>query len=126
MDNYASAIISNEHNCFTGKFTPTTTTLETAEGMATKTKLVGTILLVLTNNKNVNHVYIIPRFVLNPEIPIKTLGIPTLGKFFVENENFHNPFSEDGTTTKLGVTKSHFTGSRQPRTLFYARLYPIY
>ena len=40
--------------------------------------------------------------------PINILGIPTLRKFLEENSDIHSPLVEDGTTIKLGATKSHF------------------
>ena len=47
IDNSATAIISNERRIFSGHLTPTKVTLETAEGVTTKTQLVGTLQLVL-------------------------------------------------------------------------------
>ena len=82
MENSATAIVSNKRNCFTGKFTPTKITLETAKRMTTKTNLIGSIRLVLTDYGNKNHVYIIPVFVFDLEIPINTLVIPSLSKLF--------------------------------------------
>ena len=85
MENSATAIISNEHILFTGKFNPTTITLETAGGMSIKTKIVGAICLVLTNDVNNHHVYTIPECVFDPNIPINIVGVPTLGKLFGNN-----------------------------------------
>ena len=55
IDNSATAIISNVRKLFTASLVPTTVTLETAEGISTETKLVGSIRLVLTDNTNQNH-----------------------------------------------------------------------
>ena len=52
VDNFATAIISNERRLFHGHLTPTRFTLETADGVSTKTQLVGIFHLVLTDNKN--------------------------------------------------------------------------
>ena len=56
VDNFATAIIRNEGRLFTGQFNPNTITLETAEGVSTKTKLVGSIRLVFTGFGNEHHV----------------------------------------------------------------------
>ena len=90
------------------KLTPTTITLETAEGLTTTTNIVVTICLLLTDNINVNHVYIIPGCVFDSESTINILGIPTLVKFFGYNWDVYIPLLEDGTTIKLGAIKSHF------------------
>ena len=41
VDNSATAIISNESRLFHGHLTPTRVTLETADGVGTKTQVVG-------------------------------------------------------------------------------------
>ena len=56
VENYATAIISNERKLLTRKFTPAKITLETAEVLTTKTNPVGDICMVLTDDSNVNHV----------------------------------------------------------------------
>ena len=48
VDNSATAIISKERRLFQGHLTPTRVTLETADGVSTKTQLVGILRLVLT------------------------------------------------------------------------------
>ena len=101
-------IISNELKLFTGQFTPTTITPETAEGLTTKTNLVGAIWLVITNDRSEHHVYTIPGFVFDSEIPINILYIPTFKTLFGYNADVHNPLAEDSTTIKLSATKSHF------------------
>ena len=56
LDNSATTIIKNERILFTSKFTLTTITLETADGLSTNTKLVGVICLLLSDNSNEPHV----------------------------------------------------------------------
>ena len=56
-DNYATAIMCNERKLFTNPLTPTSITLETAEGLTIMTKLVGALRLVLTNDSNEHHTY---------------------------------------------------------------------
>ena len=57
VDNYATASISNEHRLFHGHLTPTRVTLETADGVSTKTQLVGICRLFLTE-KNICVIFI--------------------------------------------------------------------
>ena len=83
-------------------------TLETAEGVSTKTKLVGPIRLVLTDNSNHNHIYIIPGCVYDPDTPLNILGVPALGSFFGDSAYASNMLGADGTNIKSGATKSHF------------------
>ena len=66
--------------------------METAEGAIVSTKLVGTLRLVLTNDKNGHHTYNIRDYIFDPESPINILGIPTLGKHFKDSANVHSPF----------------------------------
>ena len=51
VDNSATSIIINERRLFYGHLTPTRVTLETSDGVSTKTQLVGICRLVLTDNK---------------------------------------------------------------------------
>ena len=44
----------------------------------------------------------------DPATPINILGVPALGTFFGDNANAGNPYNEDGTTIKLGATRSNF------------------
>ena len=60
VNNSATAIISNERRLFHAHLTPTRVTLEIADGVSTKTQLVGICRLVLTDNKNENYTYDVP------------------------------------------------------------------
>ena len=51
VHNSATSIIRNERRLFHGHLTPTRVTLEKADGVSTKTQLVGICRLVLTDNK---------------------------------------------------------------------------
>ena len=106
IDNSATGIICNVRKLFPGPLVPTRVTLETAEGLTTKTKLVGTMRLVLTDDANVNHTYEVPGCVFDPESPINIIGVPTLGKFFGDQSDALHEM--DGTTVCSGSTKSHF------------------
>ena len=108
LDNSATSIISNERRLFHGHLTPTRVTLETADGVSTKTQLVGICRLVLTDNNNKNYTYNVPGCVFNPDMPINILSVPALGTFFGDNTNAGSPYGEDGTTIKSGVMKLHF------------------
>ena len=83
-------------------------TLETSEGISTKTKILGPIRLVLTDNSNHNHVYNVPGCVYNPDTPLNILGVPALGSLFGDSADTSNMLSADGTNIKYGATKSHF------------------
>ena len=108
VDNSATAIISNERRLFHGHLIPTRVTLETADGVSTKTQLVRIFRLVLTDNTNINHTYDVPGCVFDPATPINILGVPALGTFFVDNANASSPYDDNGTTIKSGATRSHF------------------
>ena len=54
-------------------------TLVTAFGRTTIMKLVGTIRLILKDDKNKTWLYDIPDVVYDPELPYSLLGIPFLG-----------------------------------------------
>ena len=132
VDNSATAIISNERRLFNGHLTPNRVTLETAEGVSTRTQLVGIFRLVLTDNENKHHTYDVPGCVFDPATPLNILGVPALGTFFGDNADASNPYDEDGTTIKSGATRSHFVwdngrherhfmhgSSRMPELLLY-------
>ena len=112
VDNSATDIISNKIRIFHGHLTPTRVTLETTDGVSTKTQLVGICRLVLTNNTNINHTYDMSGCVFDPAIHINILGVPALGTLFGDNTNAGSPYDKNGTTIKLGVTRSHFIGIR--------------
>ena len=56
--------------------------------------------LILTDETNNHHLYIIPRCVFDPNIPVNILGVPDIGTFFGDNEDSTDPLAEDGTTIK--------------------------
>ena len=106
VDNSATGIICNVRKLFVGPLTPTRVTLETAEGLSTKTKYVGTLRLVLTDDAHKHHSYNVANCVFDPDTPINILGVPFLGKHFGDQSS---EFDEmDGTTVCSGSTKSHF------------------
>ena len=105
-DNSATGIICNVRKLFIGPLVPTKITLETAEGLSTKTKFVGTMQLILTDDANTHHEYNIKDCVYDPESPINILGIPFLGKHFGDHSN--DLYEMDGTSVCSGSTKSHF------------------
>ena len=106
IDNSATGIICNVRKLFVGPLTPTRVTLETAEGQTTKTKYVGTLRLVLTDDAHKHHSYDVTGCVFDPDSPINILGVPFLGKHFGDQSS---DFDEmDGTTVCSGSTKSCF------------------
>ena len=108
IDNSATAIISSHHIFFTGSLIPKLVTLEASEGLTTTTKLVGSMKLILTDDANKHHSYIIPCSLFYPKTPVNIFGVPALGTFFADNSDATNPIAEDGITIKSGSTKSHF------------------
>ena len=63
---------------------------------------------ILSDNSNKHHLYIIPRCVFDPKTPVNIMGVTALGKLFGDNADATDPRTEDGTTIKLGYTKSPF------------------
>ena len=108
VDKSAIAIISNKHRLFHGHLTTTRVMLETADGVSTKTQLVGVCRLFLTNNTNIHHTYDVPGCVFDPDTPINILGVPDLCTFFGNNVNVISTYGEDGTTIKSGATRFNF------------------
>ena len=108
IDNYVTAIISIQCRLFIDQLIPTYVTLETAEGLTTMTKRFGRMKLLLSGDANKHHSYIIPCCVFYPKTPVNILSVPALGTFFCDNEDATDPLADDGTTIKLGFTKSHF------------------
>ena len=51
--------------------------------MTTTTKLVGSMKLILTDNANKYHLYIINHCVFDPNTPVNILVVPALGPFLV-------------------------------------------
>ena len=72
--NSATAIISSQQRLFTGPLIHTSVNLETAEGLTTATKLVGSIKLILTDNANKHHSFLIHRCVFDTRTPVNILG----------------------------------------------------
>ena len=107
VDNSATAIISNVRRLFTGPLQPRSVTVETYQGQTTKTALVGSLRLVLTDDSGSNHEYVIPESVYDPDTPMNILGVPALGKFFGDNADASDITASDGTTIKSGGTRSH-------------------
>ena len=103
-----TAIISIQRILFKGTLIPTSVTLETSEGLTTKTKLVGSVKLILTDGANKHHLCIIHHCIFYPKTPVNILGVLDIGKLFGDNKDATDPLAEDGTTTKSGSTKSHF------------------
>jgi hypothetical protein len=93
IDNSANGGICNIKSMFVGDFERHRVTLVTAYGRTTTKKLVGTILLVLKDDKGKTWSYDIPGVVYDPESPYSLLGIPFLGKYFARNDEA-NKFNE--------------------------------
>ena len=49
-----------------------------------------------------------PGCVFDLATAINIIGVPALGTFLGDNANAGSPYDEDGTTIKLGATRSHF------------------
>ena len=107
IDNSATGNICNVRKLFVGTLTPTKVTLETADGLTTKTKFVGTMRLTLTCDGNENHTYDVPGCVFDPDSPINLIGIPFLGKYFGSHDTLKSS-DEDGTWVKSSATKTTF------------------
>ena len=89
--------ISVVRKLFTGPLVPTNVTLETAEGVSTETKLVGPIMLVLTDDSNQSNVCIVPGCVYDPDTPLNILVVPALGSFFGDSADASDMLAADGT-----------------------------
>jgi len=108
IDNSATGIICSVGKLFIGPLISTKVTLETAEGLTTKTKFVGTIRLVMTCDHNKQHWYDIPGSFFDPDSPINLIGIPFLGDYFGKNDKVPNS-DDDGTWVKSSASRSQFT-----------------
>ena len=93
IDNSATVIISSQSRLFTGPLIPRSATLETAEGLTTKTKLVFSMKLIITDDSNKNHSCKPPRCLFDPNIPVNILGVPAIGKIFGDNADANDPLS---------------------------------
>jgi hypothetical protein len=93
IDNSANGGICIIKSMFVGDFERHRVTLVTTYGRTTTKKLVGTIRLVLKDNKGKPWSYDIPDVVYDPESPYSLLGIPFLSKYFARNDEA-NDFDE--------------------------------
>ena len=107
IDNSVNAIICSQCRLFKGPLIHTSATLEISEGLTAVTKLVGTMKLLLNDDANKHHSYIIPRCLFDPNIPVNILVVPALGTLFGDNADGTDPVAEDDTTIKSGSTKSN-------------------
>ena len=86
--------------------------------------------LILTDDANKHHLYIIPCCVFDPNNPVNILGVPAPGTLFVDNADATDTIAEEGTTIKLGSTKSHFIwdhGSHERNLMYgYSRMPELY
>ena len=88
---------------FTGPLVPRSVTVETYQGVTTATKFVGSMRLVLTDDSNQNHVYIVPDCVYDPDTSLNILGFPARGNFFGDStDDVSNLSASDDTTIKSG------------------------
>ena len=128
IDNWATGNICNVQKLFVGPLTPTKVTLETADGLTTKTKFVGTMRLTLTCDGNENHTYDIPECVFDPDSPINLIGIPFLGKYFGSQDKMKNS-DKDGTWVKSSATKLPLFGIIQSTNATFTTattLFPLF
>ena len=108
IDNSETAIICNQRRLSKGPLIPMLVALETGEELTTTIKLVGSMKLILTDDANKHHSYIITCCVFDSKTPVDVLGVPYLGTLFGDNSDATDSLAEDGTTIKSGSTKSHF------------------
>ena len=64
--------------------------------LTTTTKRFFSMKLILTDDANKHHLYIIPRCVFNPNTPVNILGVSSLGTFFGDNAYETDTLAEDG------------------------------
>jgi hypothetical protein len=93
IKNSANGGIYNIKSMFVGDFERHRVTLVTAYGRTTTEKLVGTIHLVLKDDKGKTWSYDIPDVAYDPESPYSLLSTPFLGKYFARNDEA-NEFNE--------------------------------
>ena len=104
INNSVTGIISKEHKIFSEQLTPTNVTLETANGVSTKTQLVGTFQPIIIDDSNTHHSYGVPGCVFDLHTLLNILGVPSIGTFFNDHANASSPYEEDGTNIKAGAT----------------------
>jgi hypothetical protein len=106
IDNSANGGICNIKSMFVGDFERHRVSLGTAYGRTTTKKLVGTIRLILKDDKGKTWSYDIPDVVYDPESPCSLLSISFLGKYFARNDEA-NEFDEQ-TWIQSASTSSLF------------------
>jgi hypothetical protein len=106
INNSTNGGICNIKSMFVGNFERHRVALVTAYGRTTTKKLVGTIRIVLKDDKGKPWSYDIPDVVYDPESPYSLLGIPFLGKYFARNDKA-NEFDEQ-TWIQFASTSSLF------------------
>ncbi len=87
INNSANGGICNIKSMFVWDFEQQIVTLVTAYGRTTTVKQVGTIHLVLKDDKGKTWSYDIPDVIYDPESPYSLLGIPFLGNYFAKYDN---------------------------------------
>ena len=108
IDNYITEIINRQRRLFTGSLIPTLVTLETKRRDNHYNQTRWYYEKLLTDDATKHHLYIIPRFIFDPNTPVNILGVPALGMFFGDNADATDPIAEIGTTIIYGSTKSQF------------------
>jgi hypothetical protein len=93
INNSANGGICNIESMFVGDFGRHGNIIVTAHGRTTTKKLVGTIHLVLKDDKGKIWSYDIPDVFYDPKLPYSLLGIPFLGNYFARND-VSNEFDE--------------------------------
>ncbi len=106
LTTHQMVVFATSNPCLLEIFERHRVTLVTAYGRTTTKKLVGTIRLVLKDDKGKTWSYDIPDVVYDPESPYSLLGIPFLGKYFAINDKA-NEFDEQ-TWIQSASTSSLF------------------
>ena len=108
IDKSVNNTIFSQCILFTGLLVPTSVILDTEEGLTTTTKIVGSMKLIITDDANKNHSYVVPHCVFDSNTPVNILGVPSLGTLFGDNADATNPLADNGATIKVVAKKSHF------------------
>ena len=107
IDNSATGAICNEKSLFMPDLKPHNVSVETASGIETKVKQVGTLRLELVDDNGIKYSYDLPGVVYDPDSPYSILGIPFLSEFFAKKDG--NATYDEGTWILTRATHSHFT-----------------
>jgi hypothetical protein len=99
-------VFATSNSCLLVIFERHGVTLVTAYGRTTSIKLVGTIRLVLKDDKGKTWSYDNPDVVYDPESPYSLLGIPFLGKYFPRNDEANE--CDEQTWIQSALTSSLF------------------